>query len=63
VTAGSGRRCGTGVPLDQLDPGDRAAVETFRRYLAGEMAPDERAAYERGGPIPDDRSGASSGDR
>lgn len=32
------RRCGFGVPLDQLEPGDREAVEQFRRFLEGELA-------------------------
>jgi hypothetical protein len=41
-------RCGTGRRLDELAPGDRRAVEDFRRYLAGAMPADERAAYERG---------------
>ena len=46
-------RCGTGVPLDQLAPGDRRAVEQFRRYLAGDMGDEERAAYEQGRPVED----------
>ncbi|MER7280511.1 hypothetical protein ABT369_39340 [Dactylosporangium sp. NPDC000244] len=32
------RRCGFGVPLDQLPDGDRQIVEDFRRYLRGELA-------------------------
>lgn len=31
-------RCGNNVPLDRMLPGDRKAVEDFRRYLQGELA-------------------------
>lgn len=47
-------RCGTGVPLDRLAPGDRQAVEDFRRYLADEMGDEERAGYEQGRPAGDE---------
>lgn len=47
---GGTTRCGTGVPLDRLAPGDRQAVEDFRRYLSGDMGDEERAAYEQGRP-------------
>lgn len=30
-------RCGNAVPLDQMHPGDRQAVEDFRRFLEGEL--------------------------
>lgn len=32
------RRCGFGVPFDQLDPQTRQVIGDFRRYLAGEVA-------------------------
>jgi hypothetical protein len=32
------RRCGFGVPLEQLDPQARQAIEDFKRYLAGDLA-------------------------
>jgi hypothetical protein len=32
------RRCGFGMPLEQLDPETREAVEDFRRYLEGKVA-------------------------
>ncbi len=32
------RRCGTGVPLDQLPDGDRQVVAAFVAYLSGEVA-------------------------
>ena len=31
-------RCGNAVPLNQMHPGDREAVEEFRRFLEGELA-------------------------
>lgn len=31
-------RCGFGRPLDSLTPGDREAVEGFRRFLSVEAA-------------------------
>lgn len=30
-------QCGTGHPTDSLPPADRAVVEEFRAYLAGEL--------------------------
>ncbi len=32
------RRCGFGVPLEQMHPGDREVIEQFRRYLRRELA-------------------------
>lgn len=32
------RRCGFGVPLDQLDPQTRQVIADFERFLAGEVA-------------------------
>lgn len=31
-------RCGNSVPLDRMHPGDRKAVEDFKRFLMGELA-------------------------
>ncbi|GAA2347296.1 hypothetical protein [Dactylosporangium salmoneum] len=39
------RRCGFGVPLDQLPDGDRQIVADFRRWLAGELAAAEDGTF------------------
>jgi hypothetical protein len=36
-------RCGTGVPLELLEPGDRAAVEEFTRFLETSYQADQAA--------------------
>lgn len=54
-------RCGTGVPLDQLHPGDAAEVRRFLAYLAdvagrvrggATRAEAQRAAYPEHYPEP-----------
>lgn len=32
------RRCGFGLPLDQLDPQTRQVIGDFKRWLAGDVA-------------------------
>lgn len=57
------RRCGFGVPDGQLTAGDAAAVAAFRRYLAGDLSDAERAAFDRGDPLPTtDRTGSTTVD-